>query len=126
MSDTSVPRSVRREDVERNTPGNPVEIPYVQVPEELTERGTIGIKLPNGTKIGMMEIHRTANKEMFLMPLVAGDRSLHDFGFYLKARKCETIIKKCVVILKENHQQEPGASTRCPSGTYQKASVRHS
>jgi hypothetical protein len=41
--------------------------------------------------------------------MVAGDRSLHDLGFYLKARKHEIIIKKCVVvvILKQNYQPEP-------------------
>jgi hypothetical protein len=50
---------MRREQVERNTPGNPMEIPYVPVTEELTERGTIGIKLPNGTKINVTEIHCT-------------------------------------------------------------------
>ena len=62
MSDTSAIRAIRKEDVERNTPGNPVEIPYVQIQEESTERGQIGIKLPNGTKISVTEIHRTANK----------------------------------------------------------------
>jgi hypothetical protein len=34
MTETSVNRAVRKEDVERNIPGNPVEIPYVQVQEE--------------------------------------------------------------------------------------------
>jgi hypothetical protein len=107
MSDTSVTRAVRKEDVERNTPGNPVEIPYVPVQEESTKRGTIGIKLPNGTKINVTDIHRTANKKLFLLHSIAADRSLHDLGFYLKARNCETIIMKCVVILKENYQPEP-------------------
>ena len=51
MSDTSATWAIKKEDVERNTPGNPVEIPYVQIQEESTERGLIGIKLPNGTKI---------------------------------------------------------------------------
>ena len=51
MSDTSATRVIRKKDVERNTPGNPVEIPYVQIQEESTERGLIGIKLPNGTKL---------------------------------------------------------------------------
>jgi len=46
MSDTSATRAIRKEDVERNTPGNPVEIPYIQLQEESTERGQIGIKLP--------------------------------------------------------------------------------
>jgi len=39
MSDSSATRAIRKEDVERNTPGNPVEIPYVQNQEESTERG---------------------------------------------------------------------------------------
>ena len=43
MSDTSATRAIKKEDVERNTPGNPVEIPYVQIQEELTERGLIGM-----------------------------------------------------------------------------------
>jgi hypothetical protein len=43
MSDTSATRAIKKEDVKRNTPGNPVEIPYVQIQEELTERGLIGM-----------------------------------------------------------------------------------
>jgi hypothetical protein len=107
MSDTSVTRTVRKEDVERNTPGNPVEIPYVPVQEESTERGQIGIKLPNGTKINVTEIHRTANKELFILHSIAADRSLHDLGLTPKAKKCEAIIKKCLVTMKENYQPEP-------------------
>jgi hypothetical protein len=45
---------------------NPAEIPYVQVQEESMERNMIGIKLANGTKISVTEIHSTANKELFL------------------------------------------------------------
>ena len=69
MSDTSATRAIKKEDVERNTPGNPVEIPYVQIQEELTDRGQIGIKLPNKTKISVTEIHRTAKKSCFLCTL---------------------------------------------------------
>ena len=43
MSDsTSATKAIRKEDVERNTPGNPVEIPYIPLQEESTERGQIG------------------------------------------------------------------------------------
>jgi len=97
MSETSVARTVRKEDVERNTVGYNIEIPYVQVQEELTERGQITIKLPNETKINVTEIHRTANKELFIMHSIAADRSLHDLGFTPKAKKCENIIKECLV-----------------------------
>jgi hypothetical protein len=47
---------VRKEDVERNIPGNPVEIPYVQVQEEWRR----------ATQWNVTEIHHTANKELFL------------------------------------------------------------
>jgi hypothetical protein len=48
MTETSVRTTVRREDVKRIIPGNvQVEIPYVPVPEESTERRYISIKLPN-------------------------------------------------------------------------------
>ena len=87
MSDTSTTRAIKKEDVERNTPGNPVEIPYVQIQEESTVRGTIVIKLPNGTKISVTEIHRTANKELFLMHSIAADRSLHDLGLRPRPRR---------------------------------------
>jgi hypothetical protein len=107
MSETSATRAIKKEDVERNTPGNPVEIPYVQIQEELTERGMIGIKLPNGTKISVTEIHRTANKELFLMHSVAADGSLHDLGLTPKANRCETAIKKVLIIMKDNQQPEP-------------------
>ena len=107
MSDTSATRAIKKEDVERNTPGNPVEIPYVQIQEELTERGLIGIKLPNATKISVTEIHRTANKELFLMHSIAADRSLHDLGLTPKAKKCEAVIKKVLIIMKDNYQPEP-------------------
>jgi hypothetical protein len=53
MSETSATRAVRKEDVERNTVGYTIEIPYVQVQEESTDRGLINVT----------EIHRTANKE---------------------------------------------------------------
>ena len=87
MSETSTTRTIKKEDVERNTPGNPVEIPYFQIQEESTERGQIGIKLPNATKISVTEIHRTANQELFLMHSIAADRSLHDLGLTPKAKK---------------------------------------
>jgi hypothetical protein len=107
MSETSTTRTIKKEDVERNTPGNPVEIPYVQIQEESTVRGTIAIKLPNGTKINVSEIHRTANKELFLMHSIAADRSLHDLGLTPKAKRCETAIKKVLIVMKDNYQPEP-------------------
>ena len=58
MTETSLNKTVRREDVKRNIPGNVlVKIPYVAVQEESTERSKISIKLPNGTKINVTEIH---------------------------------------------------------------------
>jgi hypothetical protein len=107
MLEKSVTQTVRKEDVERNTVGYTIEIPYVQVQEESTERGLITIKLPNETKINVTEIHRTANKEFFIMHSIAAERSLHDLGFTPKAKKCENIIKKCLVLMKKNYQPEP-------------------
>ena len=78
MSETSATRAVRKEEVERNTMGYNVEIPYVQVQEEPTERSVITITLPNKTKIPVTEIHRTANKELFIRHSIAAERSLHD------------------------------------------------
>ena len=47
MTETSLNKTVRREDVKRNIPGNVlVKIPYVAVQEESTERSKISIKLP--------------------------------------------------------------------------------
>ena len=58
MTETSLNKTVRREDVKWNIPGNVlVKIPYVAVQEESTERSNISIKLPNGTKINVTEIH---------------------------------------------------------------------
>jgi hypothetical protein len=54
-----------------------------------------------------MEIHRTANKELFLMHSIAADRSLHDLGLTPKAKKCEAVIKKVLIIMKDNYQPEP-------------------
>jgi hypothetical protein len=128
MWDTSVPRTVRREQVKRKTFGNPVEIPYIPVTEESMERGTISIKLPNNTRINVTEIHCTANKENFLMTMIAGNRSLHDLGFYLKAMKYQKIIKKCVAILKDNYQPEPvqGAQVdHIKKQVYDTAKARH-
>jgi hypothetical protein len=107
MSETSATRAVRKEEVERNTMGYNVEIPYVQVQEEPTERSVITITLPNKTKIPVTEIHRTANKELFIRHSIAAERSLHDLGLTPKAMKCEKIIKKCLVIMKRNYQPEP-------------------
>ena len=128
MSETSAMRTVRKEDVERNTVGYTIEIPYVQVQDESTDRGLITITLPNKTKINVTEIHRTANKELFIMHSIAADRSLHDLGFTPKAMKCENIIKKCLVIMKRNYQPEPvQGATLDPDKkeAYDKAMARH-
>ena len=127
MSDTNATRVIKKEDVERNTPGNPVEIPYVQIQEESTDRGQIGIKLPNGTKISVTEIHRTANKELFLMHSIAADRSLHDLGLTPKAKKYETAIKKVLIIMKDNQQSEPvqdAVEDQAKRAAYDKAKTR--
>jgi hypothetical protein len=107
MSETGATRTVRKEDVERNTMGHTIEIPYVPVQEESTERGTITMTLPNKAKINVTEIHITANKEKFLMHLTAGERSLNDLGLIPKAMKCENTIKKCLVLMKRHYQPEP-------------------
>ena len=107
MSETSATRTVRKEEVERNTMGYTIEIPYVQVQEEPTERGVVTITLPNRTKINVTEIHRTANKELFIRHSIAAERSLHDLGLTPKAIKCENIIKRCLVTMKKNYQPEP-------------------
>jgi hypothetical protein len=97
MSDTSVTRAVRREDVERNIPGNVlVKIPYVPVQEESTERRYISIKLPNGTKIDVTKIHITADKEKFLAHSIAADRVMQDMGYYHEAE----VKGECVPALK--------------------------
>ena len=77
MSETSATRAVRKEEVERNTMGYTIEIPYVQVQEEPTERGVVTITLPNKTKINVTEIHRTANKELFIMPRGSGPKNVN-------------------------------------------------
>ena len=64
----------------------------------------------------MTEIHRTANKELFLMHSIAADRSLHDLGLTPKAKKCELMIKKALMLMKENYQPAAGAGARCPRG----------
>ena len=123
MTDTSVTRAVRKEEVERNTVGYTIEIPYVQVQEESTERGLITIKLPNEAKINVTEIHITANKENFVMHSVAGERSLNDLGLIPKAEKCENIIKDQLVIMRKNEKLPAGASPRCHVGSGQEGSL---
>jgi hypothetical protein len=114
--------------VERNTVGYTIEIPYVQVQEESTERGVITIKLPNEAKINVTEIHCTANKENFLMHSVAAERSLNDLGFTPKAMKCENMIKKCLVLMKKHYQPEPVQGAEVDPDkkeAYDTAKVRH-
>ena len=60
----------------------------------------------------MTEIHRTANKELFLLHAIAADRSLHDLGLTPKAKKCESMIKKAMMLMKENYQPEPVQGAR--------------
>mgnify|MGYP006182802129 FL=1 len=100
-------RTVRKQDVERNTMGHTIEIPYVPIEEELTERGPITVTLPNKTKITVTEIHITANKEKFLMHMISGENSLNDLGLIPKAIKCEKAIKNNRIIMKRNFQPEP-------------------
>ena len=100
-------RTVRKQDVERNTMGHTIEIPYVPIQEELTERGPITVTLPNKTKITVTEIHITANKEKFLMHMISGENSLNDLGLIPKAIKCEKAIKNNRMKMKRNFQPEP-------------------
>ena len=41
------------------------------------------------------------------MHSIAADRSLHDLGLTPKAKRCEAVIKKALIIMKENYQPEP-------------------
>ena len=100
-------RTVRKQDVERNTMGHTIEIPYVPIEEESTERGPITVTLPNKTKITVTEIHITANKEKFLTHMVSGENSLNDLGLIPKAIKCEKAIKSNRIKMKKNYQPEP-------------------
>jgi hypothetical protein len=41
---------------------------------------------------------------LFIMHSIAADRSLHDLGLTPKAKRCEAVIKKALIIMKENYQ----------------------
>ena len=41
---------------------------------------------------------------------------MSDLGLTPKAKKCESMIKKAMMLMKENYQPEPGAGARCPRG----------
>jgi hypothetical protein len=107
MSETGETRTVRKQDIERNTMGHTIEIPYVPIQEELTERGPITVTLPNKTKITVTEIHITANKEKFLMHMISGENSLNDLGLIPKAIKCENQMRINRILMKRNYQPEP-------------------
>lgn len=46
------------------------------------------------------------------MHSIAADRSLHDLGLTPKAKKCELMIKKALMLMKENYQPEPVQGAR--------------
>jgi len=108
MTDSSVNRViVRKEDVERNMSGSHNEIPYVPLLEDETERKNITVKLPDGTKISVTQVHATANKEQFLAHSIAAKRAIEDLGYLTRANACEDIIQKSTRMMKKYYQAEP-------------------
>jgi Zn-finger nucleic acid-binding protein len=88
------------------------------------ERRYISIKLPNGTKIDVTEIHITADKEKFLAHSIAADRVMQDMGYYIEAEEYEKLIEQDKVIWENNYQAEPEEDS-VKKQAYDKAKARH-
>ena len=72
--------------------GEPRQNSICPIQEESIERNdTIGIKLEDGTRISVREVHSTANKEQFLSHVIAGRRAIQDLGLVARAEGCERI-----------------------------------
>ena len=128
MTDATTNRVVRKEDVERNMVGSHNEIPYVPLVEEELERKSIYVKLPDGTKISVTQIHATTNKEQFLSHAIAGQRAIEDLGLVAKARLCEELLSKIKKTLKKYYQSEPvqgETEDLVKRGHYDKAMTRY-
>ena len=57
--------------------------PICPSPRGAAERGVITITLPNKTKINVTEIHRTANKELFIRHSIAAETRRPRIAFFL-------------------------------------------
>ena len=70
MSDTKSPKVLKKEQVEKGNSGAGVELPYVPIVDEEAEANAqeVTVKLSNDTRITIIKIVQSANKELFLVP----------------------------------------------------------
>ena len=68
MTDTKSPKVLKKEEVEKGNSGTVVELPYVPIYNEEAEANAqdVTVKLPNDTRITIIKIVHSANKELFV------------------------------------------------------------
>ena len=98
---------LRKEEVERNMMGSHNEIPYVPLLDQVDERKSISIKLPDSSKISVTEVHNSTNKELFLSHATAAKRAVNDLGLFALAESYEELLNKTKKLMKKNYQAEP-------------------
>ena len=92
---------LRKEEVERNMMGSHNEIPYVPLLDQVDERKSISIKLPDGSKISVTEVHNSTNKELFLSHATAAKRAVNDLGLFSLAESYEELLNKTKKLMKK-------------------------
>jgi hypothetical protein len=114
MSDTKSPKVLKKEQVEKGNSGAGVELPYVPIVDEEAEANAqeVTVKLSNDTRITIIKIVQSANKELFLTRSIAvKNHIINNLGLYDEAEKHEVAMEKFQVDIDRNYQ-DPEAMTQ--------------
>jgi hypothetical protein len=86
-----------------------VELPYIPIVDEEADSNIqeVTVKLPNDTKVTIIKIAHSANKESFLVQsIVVKNHIVKDLGLYAEAEEHEKEMEKCQIDI-DRHYQDP-------------------
>ena len=114
MTDTKSPKVLKKEEVEKGNSGTVVELPYVPIYDEEAEANAqdVTVKLPNDTRITIIKIVHSANKELFLSrSITVKNHIIKNLGLYDEAVGHEEDMEKYQIEIDRNFQ-DPDTSPR--------------
>ena len=111
MTDTKSPKVLKKEEVEKGNSGTVVELPYVPIYDEEAEANAqdVTVKLPNDTRITIIKIVHSANKELFLSrSITVKNHIIKNLGLYGEAVGHEEDMEKYQIEI-DRYYQDPDA-----------------
>ena len=111
MTDTKSPKVLKKEEVEKGNSGTVVELPYVPIYDEEAEANAqdVTVKLPNDTRITIIKIVHSANKELFLSrSITVKNHIIKNLGLYDEAVGHEEDMEKYQIEI-DRYYQDPDA-----------------